>query len=94
MGVPTTGTPMQGVFGKLWFAAALPFDASTALCIEFQGEGLHGRASEGYSLLFSVLFRPTLMLLGLFLLVAIACYWIAARSIAGEIAAVEAPPAL
>lgn len=33
----------------------------------FQGEGLHGRASEGYSLLFSVLFRPTLMLLGLFL---------------------------
>jgi conjugal transfer/type IV secretion protein DotA/TraY len=33
----------------------------------FEGDGLHGRASEGYSLIFNVLFRPTLMLLGLFL---------------------------
>ena len=33
----------------------------------YEGEGLHGRASEGYSLLFSVLFRPTLMVIGLFL---------------------------
>ena len=33
----------------------------------YGGEGLHGRASEGYSLLFSVLFRPTLMVIGLFL---------------------------
>jgi conjugal transfer/type IV secretion protein DotA/TraY len=33
----------------------------------FEGDGLHGRASEGYSLMFNVLFRPTLMLLGLFL---------------------------
>ncbi len=33
----------------------------------YGGEGLHGRASEGYSLLFSVLFRPTLMVVGLFL---------------------------
>lgn len=33
----------------------------------FQGEGMHGRAQEGYSLLFSVLFRPTLMVFGLFL---------------------------
>jgi hypothetical protein len=32
-----------------------------------QGEGLHGRANEGYGLLFNVLFRPTLMLFGLFL---------------------------
>ena len=32
-----------------------------------QGEGLHGRASEGYALLFNVLFRPTLMLFGLFM---------------------------
>lgn len=32
-----------------------------------RGEGLHGRATEGYSLLFNVLFRPVLMLLGLFL---------------------------
>ncbi len=32
-----------------------------------QGDGLHGRATEGYSLLFNVLFRPTLMIVGLFL---------------------------
>ncbi|APT60141.1 hypothetical protein RGI145_22560 (plasmid) [Roseomonas gilardii] len=32
-----------------------------------RGEGLHGTATEGYSLLFNVLFRPVLMLLGLFL---------------------------
>ena len=31
------------------------------------GEGLHGKAQEGYALLFNVLFRPVLMLLGLFL---------------------------
>ena len=31
------------------------------------GEGLHGNAKEGYSLIFNVLFRPTLMLFGLFL---------------------------
>ena len=32
-----------------------------------EGEGLHGRAGEGYALLFNVLFRPTLMLFGLFM---------------------------
>ena len=32
-----------------------------------EGEGLHGRGGPGYELLFNVLFRPTLMLLGLFL---------------------------
>jgi conjugal transfer/type IV secretion protein DotA/TraY len=31
------------------------------------GEGLHGRAIEGWSLLFNVVFRPTLMVIGLFL---------------------------
>lgn len=31
------------------------------------GEGLHGRAIEGWSLLFNVVFRPTLMIIGLFL---------------------------
>ena len=31
------------------------------------GEGLHGKANEGYSLLFNVVFRPTLMIVGLFL---------------------------
>jgi len=32
-----------------------------------KGDGLHGRAIEGYSLIFNILFRPVLMLLGLFL---------------------------
>jgi conjugal transfer/type IV secretion protein DotA/TraY len=31
------------------------------------GDGLHGRAIEGWGLLFNVMFRPTLMILGLFL---------------------------
>ena len=31
------------------------------------GDGLHGRAIEGWSLLFNVVFRPTLMVIGLFL---------------------------
>ena len=35
--------------------------------LTFQGEGLHGRGIEGYSLLFNILFRPVLMLFGLFL---------------------------
>jgi conjugal transfer/type IV secretion protein DotA/TraY len=35
--------------------------------LTFQGDGLHGRGVEGYSLLFNVLFRPVLMLFGLFL---------------------------
>ena len=35
--------------------------------LTFQGDGLHGRGIEGYSLLFNVLFRPVLMLFGLFL---------------------------
>jgi hypothetical protein len=31
------------------------------------GDGLHGRAIEGWSLLFNVVFRPTLMVIGLFM---------------------------
>ena len=31
------------------------------------GDGLHGRAIEGWGLLFNVMFRPTLMIMGLFL---------------------------
>jgi len=31
------------------------------------GDGLHGRAIEGWGLLFNVMFRPVLMILGLFL---------------------------
>jgi conjugal transfer/type IV secretion protein DotA/TraY len=33
----------------------------------FEGAGLHGRATAGYALIFNVLFRPVLMLIGLFL---------------------------
>jgi len=33
----------------------------------FGGDGLHGRATEGWALLFNVVFRPTLMILGLFM---------------------------
>jgi len=35
--------------------------------LTFQGDGLHGRGYEGYSLLFNILFLPSLMLFGLFL---------------------------
>lgn len=35
--------------------------------LTFGGQGMHGNAREGYSLLFNILFRPTLMLIGLFL---------------------------
>ena len=31
------------------------------------GDGLHGRATEGWALLFNVVFRPTLMVIGLFM---------------------------
>ncbi len=33
--------------------------------LTFQGDGLHGKGFEGYSMLFNILFRPILMLLGL-----------------------------
>ena len=33
--------------------------------LTFQGDGLHGRGFEGYSMLFNILFRPVLMLFGL-----------------------------
>jgi len=35
--------------------------------LTWQGDGLHGRGIEGYGLLFNILFRPVLMLFGLFL---------------------------
>lgn len=35
--------------------------------LTFNGEGVHGRAQEGYALLFNVLVRPALMIVGLFL---------------------------
>ena len=33
----------------------------------FEGDGLHGRGFAGYELLFNILFRPVLMMIGLFL---------------------------
>ena len=50
----------------------------TALCSAASGTGL----------------QQALLLLGLFLLLAIASFWVAARSIAGEIAAIEGSPRL
>jgi conjugal transfer/type IV secretion protein DotA/TraY len=41
----------------LWMLAHMTVD----------GDGLHGRAIEGWALLFNVVFRPTLMIVGLFL---------------------------
>lgn len=35
--------------------------------LTYRGEGLHGRGIEGYALIFNVLLRPSLMLMGLFL---------------------------
>ena len=35
--------------------------------LTYQGDGIHGRGIEGYGLLFNVMFRPVLMLFGLFL---------------------------
>jgi hypothetical protein len=35
--------------------------------LTFEGDGLHGRGIAGYELLFNILFRPVLMLIGLFL---------------------------
>jgi conjugal transfer/type IV secretion protein DotA/TraY len=35
--------------------------------LTFEGDGLHGRGLAGYELLFNILFRPVLMLIGLFL---------------------------
>ncbi len=35
--------------------------------LTFEGAGLHGRATAGYALIFNVLFRPVLMLIGLFI---------------------------
>ena len=44
---------------------AIPF--AMLAHMTFGGEGLHGRAREIYSLLFSILMRPSLMIVGLFL---------------------------
>jgi hypothetical protein len=57
-------------------------------CLAARGQVPSGlcRAASGTGL------QQALLLLGLFLLLAIACYWIAAKAIAGEIAAIEGAP--
>jgi hypothetical protein len=35
--------------------------------LTYEGDGLHGRGFAGYELLFNILFRPVLMIIGLFL---------------------------
>jgi conjugal transfer/type IV secretion protein DotA/TraY len=60
---------LAGVAG--WFI--LVFEAIVAVPLwafahlTFQGDGLHGKGLEGYSLLLNILVRPVLMLIGLFL---------------------------
>jgi predicted MFS family arabinose efflux permease len=61
-------------YGSGYAEACLGAGVQTELCRAASGTGL----------------QWAMLLLGLFLLLAIACYWFAARSIAGEIAAMEA----
>jgi hypothetical protein len=49
MGFPTTGTPPQGALSKLWIATSLPFNATTALCLEFTGEGIQATKNRYYN---------------------------------------------
>ncbi|WP_170133773.1 DotA/TraY family protein, partial [Rhodoblastus acidophilus] len=60
---------MAGVAGYLILVCeafvAVPLWMLAHMTLE--GDGLHGRGGPGYELMFNVLFRPTLMLLGLFL---------------------------
>jgi len=60
---------MAGVAGYLILVCeaviAVPLWMLAHMTLE--GEGLHGRAIQGYELIFNILFRPVLMLLGLFL---------------------------
>ncbi len=60
---------LAGVLGWLVLVceAVIAFPFWMLAHMTFDGEGLHGRASEGYSLLFNLMFRPTLMVIGLFM---------------------------
>ena len=71
-----------------WLARRAYGSGYVAQCLEADVQSELCRASSGTGLQWAML------LLGLFLLLAIACYWVAARSIAGEIAAMEAPQSL
>ena len=58
-----------GVFGYfiLVCEAVVAVPLGMLAHMTFEGEGLHGRGREMYGLLFNLLFRPTLMLIGFFL---------------------------
>jgi len=60
---------LAGVLGWLVLVceAVIAFPFWMLAHMTFGGEGMHGRASEGYSLLFSIFLRPPLMVIGLFL---------------------------
>ncbi len=64
---------IAGVGG--WFILVVEAIIATPLWMlahmTYQGEGFHGRAGYGYSMMFNVLFRPVLMLFGLML-----AYWL------------------
>jgi len=68
-----------------WLARRAYGDGYAEACIAASG----GEPSALCSAASGTGLQQALLLLGLFLLLAIACYWIAARSIAGEIEAIE-----
>jgi len=47
--MPTTGTVPQGSQSRLWIATTLPFNATTALCLEFTGEGMSQTKERYYN---------------------------------------------
>lgn len=49
MANPTTGTPEVDVLGKIWLVTTLPFNATTALCLEYTGDGLQDRGANFYN---------------------------------------------
>lgn len=49
MPAPTTGTPAMGHQAKLWVVETLPFDESSATCLEFISEGLAQVTSLSYN---------------------------------------------
>jgi len=46
MGVPTTSEPAVSALSKLWIASALPFHATTAICLPYTGEGIVSAGSN------------------------------------------------
>lgn len=49
MGLPTTGTPAMGHQSKIWIVETLPFDESSAQCLEFISESMSQSTSLSYN---------------------------------------------